>query len=177
MEAVNWSGVQPYVELLGRDEGSICESISHPLYWQKMLLKSLMCVQETVAPEALWELPFLLPSLSPSHSTKWGGCCSCLSCPDLFFLHPFWACFSCSFVFFALDFFVLICLFLFLFFSSTSSMFIPGSQEGASHSVCVHACTHERSRVGEGKSVALGHNPCFHLLYVVLMMLSSPLQF
>lgn len=89
-----------------------------------MLLKALVCVEEMeVAGSPVGAAISHSPLAFPLQEVGKLLCAS--AAPDLFFLSPFWASSSCSFVFFALGFFILISLFLLIFFPSTSSSDYP----------------------------------------------------
>lgn len=75
---------------------------------------------------------------SPSHSRSEKTVYESVA-PGLF-LCPFWASCSCSFFFFALDFFILI--YLFLIFSLRTSFSVYYYQEGASNYVCTYIHTY-----------------------------------
>lgn len=117
-----------------------------------MLLEALICVQETEALEALWELPFLSCPPTPSYSRRWGGCCLCISC--------LWPLLSSSFL-------GLLPIHLSFLPLTTISSFIsfllcPQHQfqclslavRTECLTLCIHACTYGHGHLGERKSVA-----------------------
>lgn len=120
-----------------------------------MLLEALICVQETEVLEALWELPFLSCSPTPSHFRRWGDCCLCISCP--------WPLLPSSFLGLLLP-IRLSFLPLTTTSSFTSFLLCPQHQfqclslavRTECLTLCIHACTYGHAHLGERKSAAFG---------------------